>query len=248
MDVFEFYSLDVLLKWLNQRKGLCIFRGQSPQNRELNSTLGRELRGESTKLPRNYIPPEPLHTWTLRDLYVYHRTIFRCFQPHESLLRRLNGKGDPIFEVIRYIQQNPDQKKIQNAIPNHPTPTIEFSEDIAMALDICSDKSDEDGAIFCIQKHAILTCNSFAEAHQAIAQSNDITPCIINPLVQLNDLDDSKPSRQQAVYIFQRDLRNPIDRHLPVEKFLINKTLHNLIKTFLAKQGMTKSFLYNIPG
>ncbi len=52
-------SLDELIHLLESRKNNCLFRGQSPHDRLLNSTLARELRGETIKLPRNYIPKQP---------------------------------------------------------------------------------------------------------------------------------------------------------------------------------------------
>ena len=148
MKLLEPHSLDALLKLLEDRNEHCIFRGQSPQHRKLNCTLARELRGESNKLPRNYIPVESLASWTPQNLYVYHRTIFGSLQPHEDVTRPLAGRGDPFFEIIRYIQQNPSQEKIVNAIPNHPTSAIEFSESSRTALYFSSDKPDEDGPYF----------------------------------------------------------------------------------------------------
>jgi hypothetical protein len=248
MHILEPHNLKELLKLFETRITRCIFRGQSPQDRVLNSTLARELRGQTNKFPANYIPREPLETWTIQNLYVYIRkVIINNFKPHEDILRPLNGKGDPIFEIIRYIQQNPLQPKIINGIANHPTPALEFSESSMIALYFASEKLDHDGAIFCLSKESISTYFSFKKAHQAIARKNEIAPCIIDPLTKLNDGDDPKPKRQQAVYIFQRDLRNPINKYLPIEKIIISKMLYHEIKALLETLGITKKFVYGIP-
>jgi len=141
--LFEPKSADELLKFLEERKGCYIFRGQSPHDRELNSTLARELRGLTSKLPRVYIPALPLAKWPFNEMHRYHGIILGTFIPEEGVTRPLNGKGDPTFEIIRYMQMNPSQEKIRNAIPDHPTPTLEFSESSDIALYFSSYKEDK---------------------------------------------------------------------------------------------------------
>lgn len=245
MDIFEPQSLDELLTFLEARKGLYLFRGQSPHNRELNSTLARELRGQTSKLPPNYIPKEPLSQWSVKWLHKYHRIILGGFIPDEDVTRPLNGKGDPLFEIIRYIQMNPSQEKMRNAIPNHPTPTLEFSESSNIALYFSSYKENEDGGIYCLDKSSMPTLFSFKDALDAMIQNNESFPCILDPLTKLNDVEDPKPKRQQAAYIFQRDLRYPIDHYTSIEKIIVRKNLYPSIKNFLKGQGITEEFVYN---
>lgn len=238
-------SLDELINLLESRKNDCLFRGQSPHDRLLNSTLARELRGETVKLPRNYIPKQPpLEYWTPQNLHQYHQIILGTIEPHEDVTRPLNGKGDPLFEVIRYVQQNPKQEKIKSSIPNLPTPTLEFSENPWIGLYFGSYKPDDSGTIFCLKKKNVSTFFSFQQALSAIA-NNEIAPCIIDPLHKLNDLDDQKPKNQKAVYIFQRDLRYPIDHYLPLEKIIIKKSLNKDVGLFLHKQGICEEFVYD---
>jgi len=240
-------SLDELIQLLEQRKDDYLFRGQSPHNRLLNSTLARELRGETMKLPRNYIPQHPpLKYWSPKNLHQYHQIILETIEPHEDVTGPLNDKGDPIFEVIRYVQQNPKQGKIKNCIPDLPTPTLEFSENPWIALYFGSYKPDDSGAIFCLKKKSVITFFSFQEALSAIQADSEITPCIIDPLHKLNDLDDQKPKKQKAVYLFQRDLRHPIDYYLSIEKIIINQSLNLAIRSFLEEKGMNKEYVYDL--
>lgn len=246
MILCEPKSLDELLKLLDERKNDSIFRGQTPQNRVLNSTLARELRGETKKLPRNYIPKEPpLEYWTPHNLHQYHQIILGTIKPHEDVTKPLNDRGDPLFEIVRYIQQNQKQEKIINPIPDLPTPTLEFSENALIALYFGSYKEEEDGAIFCLKLKDIFTFFSFKEALLAMQNKNDISPCIIDPLLKLNDMDDKKPKNQKAVYIFQRDLRHPLDHYLSLEKIIIKASLNTKIKEFLQEQGISQEFVYD---
>ncbi len=56
-----------------------------------------------------------------------------------------------------------------------------------------------------------------------MVDNKDLFPCILNPLTNINDIDDPKAKRQEAIYIFQTDLKHPINRYLPVEKIKIKK-------------------------
>lgn len=246
MITFEPESLDDLINLLGKRVNDCFFRGQSPEDRKLNSTLARELHGETTKLPCNYIPELPLCQWSTTGLHQYHKLILGTVEPHKDLMTFLNGKGDPIYEVIRYVQQNPQQEKVKNSIPNLPTPTLEFSESAMIALYFSSYKPDQNGAIFCLQSNSISAFSSFSEALQAIKNANDITPCIIDPIYRLNDLDDQKPKRQKAVYVFQRDLRHPICHYLLLEKIIVKQSLNSEIKSFLQEKGINYQFVYDL--
>lgn len=244
LRVFEPSSMEELFAFLEERKSSCLFRGQSPDTRKLNSSLARELRGESQKLPRNYIPPEPLATWRISSLHQYHEIILGTFIPAEDVLRPLNGSGDPLFEVVRYVQQNPSQEKIIHPIKEHPLPTIEFSESSDIALFFGTCKSDKDGAVFCLRKSSIHNFLSLKKAMDRMLLFKEATPCLIHPLPKLNDVDDPKPKRQQATYIFQRDLRHPIDHYLPIEKIVIPQKFHPSIKAGLEERGITEDFVY----
>ena len=73
---YEPQSFDELQKLLETRKNY-LFRGQSPHDRELNSTLARELSGQTSKLPRVYIPELPLAKWPFKEMHRYHWIILR---------------------------------------------------------------------------------------------------------------------------------------------------------------------------
>ena len=62
MQLFIPQSIEELIKLLRERQERCYFRGQANHNWMLNSTLARELRGQTKYLPRFYIPKEPLET------------------------------------------------------------------------------------------------------------------------------------------------------------------------------------------
>ena len=243
-NIFEPQSFEELQKLLNLRKDSCLFRGQTPHHRELNSTLARELKGQSSKLPRAYIPELPLARWPFTEMHRYHWIILKTFIPDEDVLKPLNGHGDPLFEIIRYVQMNPSQEKIRNAIPNHPTPTLEFSVGSDIALYFSSYKEDEDGGIYCLKKDSISTVFSFNEALDIMIKNQDPFPCILDPLAKLNDLEDPKPKRQEAAYVFQRDLRYPINHYASIEKIVIKKKLQPFIKKYLESKGITKEFIY----
>ena len=99
-----------------------------------------------------------------------HWIILRAFIPHEDILKPLNGQGDPLFEIIRYIQMNPSPQKIKNAIPNHPTPALEFSVNSDIAPYFSSYKKNEDGGIYCLKKASISTAFSFNDALDTMIQ------------------------------------------------------------------------------
>lgn len=244
MQTHKPQSFDELQKFLEKRKTVCLFRGQSPHDRALNSTLARELRGLTSKLPRVYIPALPLAKWPFSEMHRYHEIILGTFIPEEDVTRPLAGKGDPIFEIIRYVQMNPSQEKIRNAIPDHPTPTLEFSESSDIALYFSSYKEKEDGGIYCLHKSSIPTFFSFKDALNNMIKNNDHFPCIVDPLAKLNDVDDPKPKRQQASYIFQRDLRYPIDQYTSIEKIIVKKELYPSVQAFLYEKKINKEFLY----
>ncbi|MBA3602344.1 MAG: hypothetical protein H0W50_01565 [Parachlamydiaceae bacterium] len=246
MKLYEPQSIDELLQLLEERKSHSIFRGQCPQDRLLNSTLARELRGETKRLPGKYVLKEPsLKYWTPGILHQYHKIILRTIEPHENVNKCLDGKGDPVFEAIRYVQQNPTQERIENPIPNLPTPTLEFSESTMIALYFSTYKPECNGEVFCLKKSSVSSFLSFSAAMKAMKSSNEITPCIIDPPHKLNDIGDLKPKRQKAVYIFQRDLRYPVDKYLSLEKIIIKQSLNSEIRSFLQKQGINEEYVYD---
>jgi hypothetical protein len=77
-----------------------------------------------------------------------------------------------------------------------------------------------------------------------MAQTGKATPCFIDPLVQLNDVEQLKIKRQKPVYIFQRDLRFSIDHYLPIQKVIIKKEWHAEIRSFLIRSGISEDFIY----
>lgn len=176
-------------------------------------------------------------------MHKYHWIILKTIVPHEDITNPLQGKGCPYFQVMKYIKTNPKQEKIQKAIPNYPSSLITFSNNSEVALYFSSYKSDEDGAIYCIRKDSILTRYSFQESLDEMIKDQNIFPCIIDPLSKLNDVDDPKSKRQEAVYIFQRDLHLPINRYISTEKIIIKNEFKPLIQQFLAARGITKEFL-----
>lgn len=246
MILIEPKSLNELIDLLEERKDACLFRGQSPEDRKLNSTLARELRGETERLPRNYIPKTPpLNQWNCSNLLQYQKIILNTLEPHDDVIIPLNGRGDPFYELMRYVQQNPKQEKIKNAIPNLPTATLEFSECSKIGLYFSSYKLEKKGAIFCLNIKKITTFRSFSEALHDMQKNCFVTPCIIDPLAKLNDLDDQKPKRQKAVYVFQRDLRHPIDHYLQLEKILVEQALNSKVKVYLEEQGINEDFVFD---
>ncbi len=244
MNLLQPSSTEELMRLLLEREERCYFRGQTPHNRILNSTLARELRKESSYLPPNYIPELPLQSWTVNNLVQYHLTILSTWEPSEELLSHLNGEGDPYYEIIRHVQQEKLKAKIHNAIPNQSTPAIEFSTSSTTALFFATSKENEDGAIFCIDKSSITHSPSYIHALAQMNLLKVISPCVITPATKINDLDNPKPKRQAAIYIFQRDLRHPINHHLTIEKIIINRNLNSEIRIKLAGLGINEDYIY----
>lgn len=243
IKVIEPQSFEDLLELLEMRKKDCIFRGQSRHDLPLNSHLSRELKGETCYLPRNYIPLQPLSKWKLEEMHNYHWIILKTVVPHQDITTPLDGKGCPYFQVMKYIKTNPKQEKIQNAIPNFPTPFVAFSNDVEVALYFSSCKLDFDGAIYRVVKNSIPIKYSFKESLEEMVKGKRDSPCIIDPMVGLNDVDDPKSKRQEAVYIFQRDLDLPINRYIAMEKIIIKNEFKPLIQQMLTEKGITKEFL-----
>ncbi len=247
MKVLAPQSFEELLGLLQERADRCYFRGQACHHWALNSTLARELRGQTAYLPRVYIPKEPLEQWTVQNLYSYHVQIFSCWEPTEELLNHLADKGDPYFEIIRQVQQEKLRPKIHNAIPNHPTPALEFSDSMNIALFFGTDGiscKEEDGAVFCLEKDVTPKEVSFPMALSRISLFGEVVPCEIIPCREVNDLGNPKPKRQEAIYIFQRDLRNPLDHYFPIEKIVIQQSLKVEIQSWLRERGITAEYVY----
>jgi hypothetical protein len=247
MELLVPQSIKELIELLQERRGVCYFRGQANHNWALHSTLARELRGQTNYLPRVYIPKEPLDTWGIREQLNYHSIILSCWEPTEELLGHLAGKGDPYLEIIRHVQQEKLNPKIQNAIANHPTPAIEFSNSEKIALFFSADEvvgTATDGGIFCLKKNLTPIETSFPVALARMKLLGVMTPCLIAPHHEVNDLGNSKPKRQEAIYLFQRDLKEPIDHYLPIEKIVVNSTFKAEIKAKLSSQGITEEYVY----
>ena len=231
MTTSNFDTLDAVLAYLSSQEGSCFFRGQSPDNRLLNCTLARELRRETKYLPPNYIPIEPLSEWTVPNLCGYHMDFCYKWFNYEGVF--CPPGGDPVFELIRHLQQEPEKPKIRGSIaPKHPTPALEFSESPLTALYFASKKNEYDGGIFLINREHLEIHHSFENALIEMAQTGKATPCFIDPIVKVNDIEQLKIKRQKPVYIFQRDLRFPIDHYLSIQKLTIKKELK--------KNGMPK--------
>lgn len=247
MKTIEPDSFDQLLDLLQKGKEPSLFRGQSPENRILHCTLARELRSDSPKIQRNLIPAPPLKHWTISGLHEYHNIIFNAFILHEDVLRPLNGDGDPFFELVRHLQQNSDNPKIISLIPQkYATPAIEFSEKSEIALFFAVKKPEKDGAIFRLNRNAIGIATSFKQANEDMKINKDASPCIVYPSHQLRDLDDAKPERQAAIYVFQRDLRYTIDHYLEhhIEKIVVKRSFYPAVNEFLASCGVTEDYVY----
>ena len=123
-----FTNTKELLTYLKEHAETSFFRGQSPETRILNSTLPRELRGETKKLPRNYIPEPPLSSWNIANLYGYHQTLlFEAFNYDDVLIL---PNGDKVLELVKHLQQKKKNPKVRgHVIEDFPTPALEFSED-----------------------------------------------------------------------------------------------------------------------
>ncbi len=68
-----------------------------------------------------------------------------------------------------------------------------------MALYFSSYGHDEDGAIYCIRKNPTPIKHSFQESLDEMIKYQNSFPCVIDPLTNLNDIDDQKSKRQEAV-------------------------------------------------
>ena len=104
--------------------------------------------------------------------------------------------------MIRHLQQEPEKPKIRGSIaPKHPTPSLEFSESALTALYFASKKDDVDGGVFLINRYNLEIHPSFENALIEMAQTGKATPCFIDPLVKINDIEQLKIKRQKPVYI-----------------------------------------------
>lgn len=243
MTSCHFDTFNALNTYLESQKNNHFFRGQSQENWLLNSTLARELRNETQYLPRNYIPYAPLSEWTIPNLCSYlQQFCFKWFN-YEGVFTP-NG-GDPVFELIRHLQQEPNNPKIKGQIAaKHPTPALEFSESHHVALFFASQKEEHDGAIFLINRQNLEMRRSFEIAILEMAQKGISIPSWIYPFAQINDIKELKIKRQKPIYIFQRDLRFPIDHYLPIQKVILKREWHKEISTFLKENNISYDFIY----
>jgi hypothetical protein len=243
MIIKDFENFKDIVAYLDSQKKTCFFRGQSPENRLLNCTLARELRKETQHLPRKCIPSEPLPEWTIYNLCGYLLEFCYKWFSYKDVFSPVGG--DRVYELIRHLQQEPDKPKIRGRIiANHPTPALEFSESYLTALYFASKKDAFEGGIFLIKRKDFEVHISFAHALFEMAQEMVSTPCLIDPLRKINDIEQLKIKRQKPVYIFQRDLRVPIDHYLEIQKIILRKEWHKAIQTFLAENGVTENFIY----
>ncbi len=201
------------------------------------------MRRETKYLPSNYIPIKPLSEWTVFNLCGYHIDFCEKWFNYEGVFSP--DGGDPVFELIRHLQQEPEKPKIKGFIvAKHPTPALEFSKSHLTALYFASRKDESDGAVFLIKHHNLEVHQSFEKALLEMAQTGKSTPCLIDPLVQINDVEQLKIKRQKPVYIFQRDLRFSIAHYLPIQKVIIKKKWHDKVRSFLVRSGISEDFIY----
>lgn len=246
MEIYNPETLGGVISLLEGYKNNHLFRGQTPEDRVLDSTLARELKGVTKIFPPNYIPALPLAQWSYNAHHQYYSEIYSSFTPSDELIEKLTGRGDPFFEILRYTQQNPKLEKLPGSIQNHPTPLIEFSDDYRIALYFSNKKKDKNGAIFILNKDCLPTVRTFWDAVDAIKNERTFVPCLIDPLAQINDLDDQKPKRQQANYILQRNLNFSIDHYLPIKKVIIPKELNTEISSYLDQNGITETYVMHL--
>lgn len=242
MITSNFNTSDDVITYLSSQEGSCFFRGQTPENRLLNCTLARELRRETKYLPQNYIPIEPLSEWTVSNLCGYHIDFCYKWFNYEGVFSPHGG--DPVFELIRHVQQEPEKPKIKGSIvAKHPTPALEFSKSSLTALYFASKKDKLDGGVFLISRQNLEIHQSFENALLEMTHTGKATPCLIDPLLQINDVEQLKIKRQKPVYIFQRDLRFSIDHYLPIQKVIIKKEWHDEVRSFLIRSGISEDFI-----
>ncbi len=226
-----------------------MYRGQRNAAWEINSSFSRGFTKETLEVIRNPLTREEVKSYgiALKSFLNY----FLSMKPSKELIKKLNGKGCPYFELARHHQQNFLNSKILDIhkLDISGSPIIDFTFDALIALFFANFKIDytteglqpklldtrsTDAAIYIVNYQAFEIYTSFRDILFSYKLSDTENrgfkqPCIISPLDQINDENDMKPKRQEAFYVVHIDSRYSLDNSLSIIEASTGKKMYSKI-------------------
>ncbi|NGX56071.1 MAG: hypothetical protein K1060chlam5_00305 [Candidatus Anoxychlamydiales bacterium] len=246
-----------------------LFRGHRRSDWLLESTFARSLK-EQNKMAVTDLYPEEL----INDVIHQHQCAkhyldkMDCILINPELQKSEKEQGiDSYFEFHRHHQQNPEDPKLSDIKPLG-TCFIDFSYNWKVALFFANlnRNENEEGSLFMVRQKAIgkaLQRNVlFKDVLHTLKDclknnSNKMygqLPLLIYPEKQINNLLDSKPKRQEAIYFAQMDFRIDLELSWALlaqktgkqvfVKLVLPKDSFEEIDKFLKEQGITQEYLF----
>ena len=251
-----------------------IYRGQRNAMWEIESSFSRGVSESTQELMQN-----PSTRGEGRSYYIASKSFLNYFssmKPSEEVIKKLNGQGCPYFEISRHHQQNFLKSKIHGIkdADLSGSPVIDFTFSPWTALFFANfevnykteglqpklkESRSTDAAVYIVNYQAFEIYRTIPEIIVNYKLSNienrDFKkPCIISPLSQINDENDQKPKRQQAVYVLQIDFRYSLDEALSIIeqetrkkmycKIVVKKELFEECKKFLFSMNLSLDYLF----
>lgn len=243
-----------------------LFRGHRKSDWLLDSTFARSL-----KFQQNMPLIDRYSDEIINDVDSQHCFAQQYLDKINQLiinpeLQKLSKEIDPLFEVHRHRNQNPNDSRFPDIEPKG-TCFLDFTQDWRIGLFFANfhRQSNEEGALFVIfQPHvgtvhiSIPFKSVLDELKQSIKKSPEKMyghlPLLIFPKAQINNSLDPKPKLQKAIYFAQMDFRMDFEISWKLlhedtgkknfVKMILPCQSNYEIDQFLTDQSITESYLF----
>jgi uncharacterized protein YeaO (DUF488 family) len=228
---------------------VVLFRGQKDAKWETHSTFARNCKGIFDTSDR----------WYGNRI---HQAYIDKFTKELGPSRELKSAErkhdiDPLFELMRRIQQHPSEFEGKGSIPG--TNLLDWSRDVDVALAFAAEDHAIEGALLLFDTVAcgrIFVEKSLSWVLRTMQQR--LVDGLVNGLPQLyfprRQLSYRRVDRQRPVYVAQMDLRYPIEHvlemrerstkpHLILRRLIITPVVKREIDEYLAACGRSRDWL-----
>jgi hypothetical protein len=241
-----------------------LFRGHKSSQWLLDSTFVRSIKQYLFGLA----PGQRFSTQLRQSADLHHALAYALMVKFGSLLspsEELNRQSDHLsldryFELLKWVQQHPEEDKLKSPPALVGTNFIDFSRSLDIALYFANDgrADDEMGALYVLDTAAagaVLIRESVESVFQEIRDKLALTAPVSSLGLPLffcppRQVKDSRADNQQAFYVAQMDLRFELEfvwRQLPVNplvKLILPKGSVDEISAYLRRKGITDDFVY----
>lgn len=186
---------------------VVLFRGERDATWALNSTFARHV--PASLGPKDQWYGNRIHQALLDKFSV------AGMQPSSALWAMMAEQGiDPWFELMKRIQQHPDEFKTYPGVPG--SNLLDWSHSAEVGLAFAAEDTEREGTLYVLDAVAagdVLVIRPVREildlmAHALVNGRVHGRPILFNPRRQLAY---ERAKRQQAHYVAQMDLRHPLD-------------------------------------